>query len=191
MQIRVISMNDLRSFRPIPTTYAGLQFRSRLEAETALLLDTFGLRWDYEPISFLMKHGIHYRPDFRLIGGRAWLEARGYDSVLGREQIVGFRDMVKCGAVKGDFILVGPKIASVTQRHEPDSVASLQRCRDCSRWSFAGHPGRVCWWCGEDHLPVELLDISVVSGRIHLVGRTGISVPLSRVLLGKRACRQP
>jgi len=34
----------------IPTHYAGLQFRSRLEARWACFFDQLGIRWDYEPI---------------------------------------------------------------------------------------------------------------------------------------------
>lgn len=35
--------------RAIPTTYAGVNFRSRLEARWAAMFDLLGLRWDYEP----------------------------------------------------------------------------------------------------------------------------------------------
>lgn len=33
----------------IPTTYAGVNFRSRLEARWAAMFDLLGLEWDYEP----------------------------------------------------------------------------------------------------------------------------------------------
>lgn len=34
----------------IPTTYAGVHFRSRLEARWAVLFDKLGWSWDYEPL---------------------------------------------------------------------------------------------------------------------------------------------
>lgn len=38
------------SFAAIPTMYAGVQFRSRLEARWAAFFDLWGMRWDYEPL---------------------------------------------------------------------------------------------------------------------------------------------
>lgn len=45
----------------IPTKYAGVRFRSRLEARWAAMFDLLGWRWDYEP--FDLKG---YIPDFAL-----------------------------------------------------------------------------------------------------------------------------
>lgn len=44
-----------------PTTYAGVNFRSRLEARWAAFFDCMGVRWDYEPCDFA-----GWTPDFRL-----------------------------------------------------------------------------------------------------------------------------
>lgn len=38
--------------RAIPTKYAGVQFRSRLEARWAAYFDLVGLTWEYEPFDF-------------------------------------------------------------------------------------------------------------------------------------------
>jgi hypothetical protein len=43
----------------IPTMYAGVQFRSRLEARWAAFFDLLGWKWDYEPIDLA-----GYIPDF-------------------------------------------------------------------------------------------------------------------------------
>ncbi|HYE98510.1 MAG TPA: hypothetical protein VEJ18_06335 [Planctomycetota bacterium] len=43
----------------IPTVYAGVQFRSRLEARWAAYFDLWGVRWQYEPLDL---NG--YIPDF-------------------------------------------------------------------------------------------------------------------------------
>lgn len=38
--------------KAIPTTYAGTNFRSRLEARWAAFFDLAGIAWDYEPVDF-------------------------------------------------------------------------------------------------------------------------------------------
>lgn len=45
----------------IPTKYAGVQFRSRLEARWAAFFDLLGFEWNYEPIDLA-----GYIPDFIL-----------------------------------------------------------------------------------------------------------------------------
>lgn len=63
-----------------PTTYNGIEMRSRLEARVAAYLDRHGVEWRYEPRAFGAKHG-QYLPDFELLNdwfGRAiYLEVRG------------------------------------------------------------------------------------------------------------------
>lgn len=49
----------------IPTTYKGIEFRSRLEAKWAVMFDQLGWTWEYEPIDL---HG--YIPDFYIDFGR-------------------------------------------------------------------------------------------------------------------------
>ena len=62
----------------IPTIYNDVKMRSRFEANIAKSLDDLGLEWQYEPESFLLTPGGHYRPDFYLPGTRTWVEVRGY-----------------------------------------------------------------------------------------------------------------
>lgn len=49
----------------IPTTYAGVNFRSRLEARWAAFFDLVGWKWTYEPVD-----GDGYIPDFLIHGAR-------------------------------------------------------------------------------------------------------------------------
>lgn len=49
--------------KAIPTKYAGVQFRSRLEARWAAMFDLLGWRWEYEPIDL-----DGYIPDFIVRG---------------------------------------------------------------------------------------------------------------------------
>lgn len=53
-------------FTPRPTTYKGIQMRSRLEAGFAAWLDARGVEgWEYEPRAFASEAG-QYLPDFRV-----------------------------------------------------------------------------------------------------------------------------
>jgi hypothetical protein len=48
-----------------PTTYKGIEMRSRLEAGYAQWLDTVNITWEYEPTCFGSDRG-QYLPDFQL-----------------------------------------------------------------------------------------------------------------------------
>lgn len=61
--------------RGLPTSYAGHVFRSRLEARFAVLFDSMGLRWEYEPEGFELPSGL-YVPDFWLPDLRTWFEVK-------------------------------------------------------------------------------------------------------------------
>lgn len=54
------------NIEPKPTTYAGITFRSRLEARWAVLLDYHPAveHWQYEPTKYTLPNGWDYVPDF-------------------------------------------------------------------------------------------------------------------------------
>lgn len=64
-----------------PVTYAGVSFRSTLEAHWAYTLDHYGIKWDYEPDKdeggVMLPSGRRYLPDFRLPEIGTVLEAKG------------------------------------------------------------------------------------------------------------------
>ncbi len=61
----------------VPQTYAGVRFRSTLEADWAATLDSVGIRWQYEPEAVALPSGALYRPDFYLPDCATWLEVKG------------------------------------------------------------------------------------------------------------------
>lgn len=65
--------------KPIPTTYRGIEFRSRLEAEWARNLTALGIRWEYEVEGYVLADGTRYLPDFWLPDITTWLEVKGPD----------------------------------------------------------------------------------------------------------------
>lgn len=62
-------MPDSSQFKPRPTTYNGIEMRSRLEAKYAAWLDHLKLSWEYEPRCFADERQ-QYLPDFRVEGVR-------------------------------------------------------------------------------------------------------------------------
>ena len=56
-------MAEIQSIR---TIYAGVEFRSRLEARWAVFFDAMGIPWRYEPRRFPLEGKGSYLPDFRL-----------------------------------------------------------------------------------------------------------------------------
>lgn len=66
----------------IETEYAGVRFRSRLEARWAVFFDQLDVPWEYESESFRLRSGA-YMPDFRLgdfCGGPVWFEVKPPDA---------------------------------------------------------------------------------------------------------------
>lgn len=72
--------------KALPTVYAGVTFRSRLEADWAMTLDDRRISWQYEPEGYELSDGTCYSPDFYLPGVKAWLEVKG-DHMLGVSKV--------------------------------------------------------------------------------------------------------
>lgn len=62
----------MAKYKPIPTLYNGVQFRSRIEATWAAFFDNLGWSWEYEPCDF---NG--WIPDF-LIEGKYFVEVKTF-----------------------------------------------------------------------------------------------------------------
>lgn len=148
--------------RAIPTLYEGVEYRSRLEADTAMLLDKLKIPHAYEPKSYLLKVGGHYRPDFALWGGEQILEVRGYANAKGNAQIVGMCDEVfegRHGSV-GYFVLRTDDLGRATAAthfghpHLPDRWASIgsywafEACERCGNWNPVPDMKVPCGKCG-------------------------------------------
>ena len=69
-------MSAYDQIQPIPTTYRGTNFRSRLEARWAVFMDTAGVEWVYEPKLYDLGNGTRYLPDFWVPGLKAHIEVK-------------------------------------------------------------------------------------------------------------------
>lgn len=70
-------MTDQPSIEAVPTEYAGITFRSRLEADWAHTLTVNGITWTYEPETITLPSGTIYIPDFWLPELGTWIEVKG------------------------------------------------------------------------------------------------------------------
>lgn len=78
------AMDDRRGkAQAVETVYAGVRFRSRIEARYAFLFDELGLRWEYEAEAFELGGKVgRYLPDFWLPDLGYWFEVKpdtGFD----------------------------------------------------------------------------------------------------------------
>ncbi len=71
--------------KPIETVYKGWRFRSRLEARWAVFFDAMGIEYQYEPQGF-QKGDFRYLPDFFLPNHGTWVEVKGSDESLVKDQ---------------------------------------------------------------------------------------------------------
>jgi hypothetical protein len=136
----------------VPVAYAGVRFRSTLEADWAVTLDGLNVIWQYEPEAVRLPSGTLYRPDFYLPKIATWLEVKG-PSVGGldktrelAEAVSHFPDCPARG--RGDcectgeyeLVVVGlaPTLGRLTWELVGDDTGTFQRCFNCGSW----------WWCG-------------------------------------------
>lgn len=81
------------SLRPIQVKWHGCRFRSKLEAQWAVVFECIGLEWEYEPTGYDLGNGLWYMPDFAVAGlvgvgeGWAFVEVKGRMTDLDRRKI--------------------------------------------------------------------------------------------------------
>jgi hypothetical protein len=90
-------------FRPqaVETRYAGITFRSRLEARWAVFMDEVDISWTYEPDRVQLPGGGTYLPDF-VTGNGAFIEVKGAEENLDKPYLI------RAAAVLGHLSILGP-----------------------------------------------------------------------------------
>ena len=154
------------SIAAIPTTYAGIQFRSRLEARWAVFFDAIGTPWEYEPEAFYIPSfippdnfsetnreiaGKGYLPDFWLPEVGAYFEVKGAspsDDVWERlyqfERLTGKRVILAIGAHPSHALDNEDYYSPL--HVNGDFPYEFCRCPACNKLGceFDGRGGRVC-----------------------------------------------
>jgi len=166
VEVGSVTINILKA---IPTTYQGVNLKSRFEADVAFLIEGLKHKWQYEPKSFLLDDGTHYLPDFYLPDLRLFIECRGYESEKGEAQINGFGKLITTADksiikrpltleydhnVYPDYLAIGPQSVVFYESVYRYGVgksedAIMAQCDKCDRWFFVGAYGSYqCRFCG-------------------------------------------
>ena len=145
----------------IPTFYSGTQFKSRLEAQCAVLFDKIGWKWEYEKFSLMLPGGISFIPDFYIPETGLLVECRGYSTDHGNRQLEclsGLIQKARYGPVRVpelalpggneiyEFFIIGPgsDLSVCNRNREPLTYAVFVYCQ-CGGWNLLGGP--FCYEC--------------------------------------------
>lgn len=167
---RITTAKELDKFpSAIPTVYAGIKLKSRLEAQCAYLLDILGWNWAYEPQSYMLRNGVAYTPDFVVRDLELVIECRGYETDRGSAQIEGFTAEFDQHGFRF-FLLIGPGATSLTWGMpglgRVSTIGAVCYCRTCSGFRLSQHD--ACQSCFEHAYCDYRLQIK--EGRISVLG---------------------
>jgi hypothetical protein len=187
-----------RELTPIPTEYAGVTFRSRIEAEVAQHLDWLRMPWEYEARSFLLPSGVHYRPDFWIPSRRTVVEVRGYSSRAGDAQLVAFDALVRDGHLTADLRYSATPLVDAVGFQAADVLfvvigapadlldpIALAHCSHCNAYYF--YPEVQSWHCracgvhdGDGHFD-HLGRLVIARGHLGWTMSNGVTIPTAAV----------
>lgn len=129
--------------KAIPTTYRGIEFRSKLEAKYAQAFDRLGIVWEYEGHGFAFDDGTWYCPDFYMPEIDTYFEVKGYinkDSMHKIEMLAyDERKRVVIGHADGSITFIDNSPEGCSNGWAK-SVA-IARCNECSRVYFMDYEG--------------------------------------------------
>ena len=144
----------------IPTTYNGIHFRSKLEADYAMFFDHHRIVYAFEPEGFDLD-GLWYLPDFWLPRLRTFVEVKG---CLDMNDEAKLEALVKHCADPYDWedkrpLLILAEVPIGEEFTNPfwtesgfyiyPRMAQLYLCRNCHSWWFANPSGPYrCRHCG-------------------------------------------
>jgi len=144
--------DEPRFKKGIPTLYKGINFRSRLEARCARLLDEMKLKREYESKAFVLENGKELWPDFFLPELNTWVETKGMITESDIEDFIDFSEEFgyeEVGAETGVVLLSNDEAVFLHGNFvfndgtgAPDlEKLSLGKCSECGSYFFAGEEG--------------------------------------------------
>ncbi len=121
-------------FKAKRVIYKGIVFHSKLEARWAVIFDTFGIDWIYEPETLIRKWGdeeIYYRPDFYLPKNKVYVEVKPNDELLRKkESDIGLLVDWE-GPLANGIVIVGPIPDSARMNYRIPCFSFLKNQKAC------------------------------------------------------------
>lgn len=163
----------------IPTLYRGIQLRSRMEAQCALLFDLLEWEWQYEPQGYMLPSGKSYMPDFYLPGQSAIVECRGYTSERSDELLHEFGNEIEGGAitaipaVRRYIVIKENDMLVFARRRDFHDACLVVYCDYCNAWALLGLGEGCCHKCGCHGCSItRAYVLSVKAGKVLLNQKT-------------------
>lgn len=125
--------------KAIPTTYHGIEFRSKLEAKYAQAFDRLGIVWEYEGRGFRFDDGTCYCPDFYMPELDVFFEVKGVLDNTSINKLVNLaneRQTVIVGKPDGSMMLYALPDESRDYNGIDGGFVLLEKCRKCGKWYF-------------------------------------------------------
>lgn len=141
-----------KMLKAIPTTYKGIEFRSKLEAKYAQCFDRLGIVWEYEGHGFAFDDGTWYCPDFYMPEIDTYFEVKGvFDDTSMNKVILLAKEQkrVVVGPPSGDAgIFIGIKPGELVdddgQGYYVDNAIPT-KCSSCGKVYFREE--EMSWTC--------------------------------------------
>ena len=152
--------------KAVPTRYAGVLFRSRLESRWAVFMSEVGIDWIYEPERISLSGGGTYLPDF-VTGDGAYLEVKGAEDALDKPYLI------RAASVLGHLSVLGPipqcragvPVRTVLRSPGDGSVAGVRMLRAWTDYRPGVDCSGPCFGYTESTDPDHWLTPGVIAGR--------------------------
>lgn len=154
-----MTMFSQPTFAAVPRRYAGVLFRSTLEARWAILFDRLGIEWVWEPERYALPSGSTYLPDFWLPQFDLHAEVKGTEEQWLTDEHR-YNEAVLTGALPGRGLMVLGPIPNVIGDNTP-----IHRvvARDVQRPSGLCIHFELLDWMLQGHGSMACTDVDVVS----------------------------
>jgi hypothetical protein len=128
------------AIKAIPTTYRGVEFRSRLEAKWAVMFDLLEWPWEYEPIDL-----DGYIPDFiiKWSHGHTLCEVKPATTT---SELLEAVPKIEQSGWRGEALIVGASIGRGDTYPELGLVSA--RSDAAEQWEHPLVPNEPSWWWG-------------------------------------------
>lgn len=129
----------------IPTTFQGVQYRSRTEARWAVFFDALGLSFSYEPERIELSTGEIYIPDFFIDDFQAYFEVKPSDDAIISVEARKARILAYDRPAQKVWLAAGapsPKTPNILPLNKWDRLTPIEHILSTPEWRYWIHEDR-------------------------------------------------